>query len=72
MTIMTDEAQMDLFVAFLKQNLRTLPIAKEQCDGIEKNMEYALHQTKSFEAAIDGDVQKAIRERILAISEQCK
>ncbi len=39
---------------------------------IDKQVEYVAHQTKSFMATLEGNLQKAVRERILAINEQCK
>jgi len=67
-----DEAQFDLFVADLKQQMKKGATTKEQCNEIDKQVEYAAHQTKSFVATIEGNLQKAVRERILAINEQCK
>ena len=67
-----NEAQFDLFVAVLKQQMKTGTTTREQCDEIDKQVEYAAHQTKSFMATLEGNLQKAVRERILAINEQCK
>ena len=67
-----NEVQFDLFVAILKQQMMMGAMRSELCDEIDRRVEYAAHQTKSFMATLEGDLQKAVREQILAIKEQSK